>query len=112
MKPNSKDYEVRIWYSPEPGDECFVAQVLALPGIMAHGESREDAAREIQNALQLALDTCTNIDELPPAPKNHAAVMLGGRGGSARTKAKRLAAKRNGARGGRPRKPRATAKVT
>jgi len=104
MKPNPNDYEVRIWYSPEPGDECFVAQVLALPGVMAHGESREEAAREIQTALQLALDTYAAAGELPPAPKNHAAVMLGSRGGSARTKAKRLAARRNGARGGRPRK--------
>ena len=105
MKPDPNDYEVRIWYSPELGDECFVAQVLALPGIMAHGETREEAAREIQTALQLALDTYAAIGEPPPTPKNHAAVVLGTRGDSARTKAKRLAAKRNGARGGRPRKP-------
>ena len=111
MKPNPNDYEVRIWYSPEPGDECFVAQVLALPGIMAHGESREEAVREIQTALQLALDAYAEVGESPPAPKNHAAVILGSRGGSARSKAKRLAAKRNGARGGRPRKLHAAAAV-
>jgi len=104
MKADPNDYEVRIWYSPEPGDECFVAQVLDMPGIMAHGETREEAAREIQMALQLALDTYAEIGKPPPAPKNHAAVALGRRGGSARTRAKRLAAKRNGARGGRPRK--------
>ena len=74
--------------SPEPGDECFVAQVLALPGIMAHDESREEAAREIQTALQLALDAYAEVGESPPAPKNHAAVMLGSRGGSARTNQK------------------------
>jgi len=104
MKTDSNDYEVRIWYSPEPGDECFVAQVLNMPGIMAHGDTREEAAREIQTALQLALDTYAEMGKPPPAPKNHAAVALGSRGGRVRTKAKRLAAKRNGARGGRPRK--------
>ena len=104
MKIDPNSYEVRIWYSPAPGDECFVAQVLNMPGIMAHGETREEAAREIQTALQLALDTYAELGKPPPAPKNRAAVELGTRGGSARTRAKRLAAKRNGARGGRPRK--------
>jgi predicted RNase H-like HicB family nuclease len=104
MKTDSNDYEVRIWYSPEPGDECFVAQVLNLPGIMAHGDTREAAAREIQTALQLALDAYAEMGKSPPVPKNRAAVALGSRGGSVRTAAKRLAAKRNGARGGRPRK--------
>lgn len=108
MKPETKDYEVRIWYSPAPGDECFVAQVLDLPGVMAHGETREEAAREIQSALQLALDTYATAGDRPPTPKNHAAIALGTRGGTSRTKAKRLAAKRNGALGGRPRKTRAT----
>ncbi len=104
MKTDPKDFEVRIWYSPVPGDECFVAQVLDMPGIMAHGETRETAAREIQAALQLALDTYAESGTPAPAPKNQAAVALGSRGGSVRTQAKRLAAKRNGARGGRPKK--------
>ncbi len=107
MKTDPNNYEVRIWYSPAPGDECFVAQVFDMPGIMAHGETREEAAREIQTALQLALDTYAEIGKPPPVPKNHAAVELGTRGGSTRTRAKRLAAIRNGARGGRPRKLRA-----
>ena len=34
----------------------FVAQVVEWPGIMAHGESREEAARQIQLALEGALD--------------------------------------------------------
>jgi predicted RNase H-like HicB family nuclease len=104
MKPETKDYEVRIWYSPEPGDECFVAQVLDLPGVMAHGETREAAAHEIQIALQLALETYAEAGVQPPVAKNHAAVALGALGGSARSKIKRRAAKSNGALGGRPRK--------
>ena len=104
MKPETKDYEVRIWFSAEPGDECFVAQVLDLPGIMAHGDTREAAAREIQIALQLALETYAEAGEQPLVAKNHAAVALGSLGGSARSRVKRRAAKSNGALGGRPRK--------
>jgi predicted RNase H-like HicB family nuclease len=112
MTPDTQDYVVRIWYSPAPGVECFVAQVLDLPGIMAHGESREAAAREIQAALQNGLEVYIESGMRPPAPKNHAAVTLGSRGGSARTKSKRLAAKRNGALGGRPRKRRSASAAT
>ena len=53
MNSSARDYEVRIWYSPEPGDECYIAQVLEMPGIMAHGATREAAAHEIQIALAL-----------------------------------------------------------
>jgi predicted RNase H-like HicB family nuclease len=51
----ARDYEIRIWYSAVPGDDCFIAQVVEWPGIMAHGETREEAAREIQVALDGAL---------------------------------------------------------
>jgi len=40
-----RDYEIRIWYSAEKGDECFIAQVVEWPGIMAHGATREDSSR-------------------------------------------------------------------
>ncbi len=102
--PSIQDYEVRIWYSAEPGDECYVAQVLEMPGIMAHGETREEAAREIQVALAAALEIYREDGEVPPAPRHHGAVSLGRLGGLVRTRRKRLAARRNGAKGGRPRK--------
>jgi len=89
-----RDYEIRIWYSTEKGDECFVAQVVESsqreavrdgqakrgarrelgsssqwPGIMAHGETREEAARQIQLTLEGALETAAErgIQPLPPA---------------------------------------------
>ncbi len=104
MNPSSQDYEVRIWYSPEPGDECYIAQVLEMPGIMAHGETREQAAREIQSALSLALKVYREDGEMPPLPRHHGAVSLGRLGGLARTRRKRAAARRNGTKGGRPSK--------
>jgi len=56
MQPDPRGYEIRIWYSAEKGDECFIAQVVEWPGIMAHGETREEAARQIQLALEGALE--------------------------------------------------------
>jgi predicted RNase H-like HicB family nuclease len=63
-----RDYEIRIWYSAEKGDECFIAQVVEWPGIMAHGETREEAARQIQLALEGALEVAAGKGIKPPAP--------------------------------------------
>ena len=88
-----RDYEIRIRYSAEKGDECFIAQVVESsqreavrdgqakrgasrelgsssqwPGIMAHGETREEAARQIQLALEGALEVAAERGVKPPAP--------------------------------------------
>jgi predicted RNase H-like HicB family nuclease len=68
MQPGPRDYEIRIWYSAEKGDECFVAQVVEWPGIMAHGDTREEAARQIQLALEGALQVAAEQGIKPPAP--------------------------------------------
>jgi hypothetical protein len=89
---DARDYEIRIWYSAETGDECFVAQVVessqreavrngqakrggrrgvGTPSqwcIMAHGDTREEAARQIQLALEGALETAADSGIKPPAP--------------------------------------------
>ena len=68
MRPDARDYEIRIWYSAEKGDECFIAQVVEWPGIMAHGNTREEAARQIQLALEGALQVAAEQGIKPPAP--------------------------------------------
>ena len=68
MHPDPRDYEIRIWYSAEKGDECFIAQVVEWPGIMAHGDTREEAARQIQLALEGALKTAAESSIKPPSP--------------------------------------------
>ncbi|HEX7515784.1 MAG TPA: type II toxin-antitoxin system HicB family antitoxin [Chthoniobacterales bacterium] len=68
VQPDPRDYEIRIWYSAEQGDECFVAQVVEWASIMAHGATREEAAREIQLALEGALETATERGIKPPVP--------------------------------------------
>ena len=59
---------IRIWYSTEKGDECFVAQVVEWPGIIAHGETREEAARQIQLALEGALELAAEQGIKLPGP--------------------------------------------
>ena len=66
---NPNDYEIRIWYSHAPGDECFVAQVAEWPSITAMGDTREEAAREIQVALELALASARDAGVEPPVPR-------------------------------------------
>ena len=68
MQPDLRDYEIRIWYSAVKGDECFIAQVVEWPGIMARGATREEAAREIQLALEGALEVAAEEGIKPPAP--------------------------------------------
>ena len=71
---DSRDYTIRICYSSAEGDECYVAQVVEWPGIMAHGETREAAAREIQIALDLALEVAREKKLAVPAPSRDAAM--------------------------------------
>ncbi len=67
-QPGGRDYEIRIWYSADKGDECFIAQVVDWAGIMAHGDTREEAARQIQLALESALEVAAERGLKPPAP--------------------------------------------
>jgi predicted RNase H-like HicB family nuclease len=60
-----RDYEIRIWYSADKGDECFIAEIVGWPGIMAHGETREEAARQIQLALEGALEVAAELGVKP-----------------------------------------------
>ena len=64
-----RDYEIRIWYSADPGDQCYIAQVAEWPTITACGESREEALREIQTALTLALGSAADAGVAPPEPR-------------------------------------------
>ncbi len=100
----TQNYEIRIWYSSAEGDECYVAQVMEMPGIMAHGDTPEDAAREIGIALELAVSVAKKHSDKLPTPRSHAASLLGRAGGKVASPAKVRAARSNGAKGGRPRK--------
>ena len=59
MKRNGdkiEEYSISIYYSPE--DKCYVADVLEFDGhCMAHGDTREEALREINIAIKGWLKT-------------------------------------------------------
>lgn len=64
MKKPISRYLIRIYWSDD--DEAFIAEVPALPGCIAHGDSIQKAAREIQIAMGLWLDSaCRHGDPIP-----------------------------------------------
>lgn len=63
---DARDYETRIWWSKE--DQLFLAQCVELPGMMAHGETREAAAQSIQSALEGLVAWKEERGEELPAP--------------------------------------------
>lgn len=65
----ARDYEVRIFFSRAAGDDCFVAEAIDWPGITAVGDSREEAAHEIQTALECALEFALETGIEPPLPR-------------------------------------------
>ncbi|HET6611762.1 MAG TPA: type II toxin-antitoxin system HicB family antitoxin [Kofleriaceae bacterium] len=57
-------YRVFIEWSDE--DECYVGRVPALPGVSAHGDTEDAAAREVRVAAGLVLDDMADAGEPPP----------------------------------------------
>ena len=62
-------YEVVMYWSGE--DDTFVAEVPELPGCMAHGNTQEDALKNINEAMQLWTDTARENGDPIPEPKCH-----------------------------------------
>ena len=60
-------YEVIIYWSSE--DQVFIAEVPELPGCMAHGTNQEDALKNVQEAIQLWIDTAKEFGDPIPKPK-------------------------------------------
>ena len=60
-------YEIIIYWSNEDG--VFVAEVPELPGCAAHGSSQEEALRNINQAMDLWLETAREFGDPIPEPK-------------------------------------------
>ncbi len=60
-------YEIIIYWSQE--DAAFIAEVPELPGCMAHGSRQEEALENINQAIELWLDTAREFDDPIPEPK-------------------------------------------
>ena len=60
-------YEIIIYWSNE--DQAFLAEAPELPGCMAHGNSYEEALRNIRDAMAFWLDVAREQGEPIPVPK-------------------------------------------
>ena len=64
---NDYRYEIIIYWSKE--DNAFIAEVPELPGCMAHGNTYEEALRNIKDAIMLWIDTAKEFGDPIPEPK-------------------------------------------
>lgn len=60
-------YEIIMYWSGE--DDAFVAEVPELPGCMAHGSTQETALKNINEAMQLWIDTANKHGDPIPEPR-------------------------------------------
>ena len=60
-------YEIIVYWSPQ--DNVYVAEVPELPGCMAHGATQEDAVRNVNDAVDLWIDTAKEFGDPIPSPK-------------------------------------------
>lgn len=60
-------YEIILYWSDD--DNTFVAEVPELPGCTAHGDTQESALKNINDAIQLWIDTARELGKPVPAPR-------------------------------------------
>ena len=59
-------YEIILYWSDE--DAAFIAEVPELPGCIAHGESQEEALKNVSDAMRLWIDTARKFGDAIPQP--------------------------------------------
>lgn len=60
-------YSIYMYYDEK--DQVYVASVPELQGCMAHGETREEALKEIEIAEKLWIESAKDMDIKIPKPK-------------------------------------------
>ena len=60
-------YEIILYWSEE--DQAVVAEVPELPGCMAHGDTHETSLQNVNEAVQLWIDTAKEFGDPIPEPK-------------------------------------------
>jgi predicted RNase H-like HicB family nuclease len=64
--PKVEQYLYSVGWSEE--DEAFVARVAEFPSLGAHGETQEEALREIKTVVEFVLKDLTESNEPIPEP--------------------------------------------
>lgn len=62
-------YEIIIYW--DKLDLVYIADVPELPGCSAHGSTYNEALNNIQEAIQLWIDTAYEFGDIVPEPKGH-----------------------------------------
>jgi predicted RNase H-like HicB family nuclease len=62
-------YEIIIYWDDQ--DRIYVADVPELPGCSAHGDTYDDALKNIKEAIKLWIDTANEFGDPVPEPKGH-----------------------------------------
>ena len=62
-----RKYEIILHWSDE--DKVFVTEVPELPGCVAHGKPSEKALKNVNEAIELWIDTAKEIGDSIPEPK-------------------------------------------
>ena len=60
-------YQLFMYWNEE--DQIFVVEVPELPGCMAHGKTQVSALENIQEAIQLWIDTAQEFSDPVPVPR-------------------------------------------
>ena len=60
-------YEIIIYWSDE--DKIFVAEVPELKGCLAHGKTQTEAVKNINEAIELWLETADEFGDEIPMPR-------------------------------------------
>ena len=60
-------YEIILYWSN--ADQAVIAEVPELLGCMAHGDDYETALENVQEAMQLWIDTAQEVGQPVPEPK-------------------------------------------
>ena len=60
-------YEIILYWSNE--DNVFVAEVPELAGCMGHGKTSEKALKNVNQAIELWIDTAKEFGDSIPEPK-------------------------------------------
>ncbi len=69
---NTKAYELIIDWSDD--DQCYVVKVPDLPGCMAHGNTRQQAVKMAEEAIELWIETAKEYGVPVPKPRSFAAL--------------------------------------
>lgn len=68
-------YDLVVYWSPD--DDAFVVGVPDLPGCTAHGATRVEAVRQVEQAIELWLATARELGRPIPEPRVRAVNQAG-----------------------------------